>query len=305
MKNIRRHRPPRLTDRAQIVTLVALASIMLLSGTAAYLWHERARLLDAADERAVAQVQRLAEDLEKSLTVAEVAVQQVEQVVAGESVESLRQFWTTGAADLRAELLSTLPLPFQLHAIAERRKVIDLISDRQLERRDVADEMLRLDEASPGRWHAGNTTGSPLMRSIPLVWPARPNPQGIDGYVVDLSFAAVLARLEADRIKEGGGVALFRIGPGGQVSVLARAPFEEKDIGQPVKGHVAELVTSRAAGSFLTTGHFDSVERRVAFRRLAGTASEMVVVYGVSTQSVLSEWYRRLPAIGASTLALR
>ena len=66
MKNARRHRPSRLTDRAQIVTLVALASIMLLSGTAAYLWHERARLLEAADERAVAQVQRLAEDLEKA-----------------------------------------------------------------------------------------------------------------------------------------------------------------------------------------------------------------------------------------------
>lgn len=111
MKNVRRHRPSRLTDRAQIVTLVALASIMLLSGTAAYLWHERVRLLEAADERAVAQVQRLAEDLEKSLTVAEVAVQQVEQVVAGESVESLRQFWTTGQRTCEPNCCPPFPCP--------------------------------------------------------------------------------------------------------------------------------------------------------------------------------------------------
>ena len=57
-----------------------------------------------------------------------------------------------------------------------------------------------------------------------------------------------------------------------------------------------------AAGSFLTRGQFDGVERRVAFRRLVGTASEMVVVYGVPTDVVLSEWYRRLPAIGVAAL---
>ena len=304
MITTRRRQQGWLADRARIVSLVVLALGMLMLGTGAYLWHERSRLLDTADEVAIRQVQRLANDLEKSLTVAEVAVQQVEQVLIGNSHDAMRQFWTPEAASLRAELLSTLPLPFQLHAVTSGGQVIELVSDRLLEQRPAAEELAQMAEAIPGRWHVGAVHGPPLVRSIPLVWKAGADGQTVAGYVVDLSFSAVLARLENDRIKNGGGVALFRIAPGGMVSVLARAPLDEKEIGQAVRGHVAQMITSRAAGSFLTRGQFDGVERRVAFRRLAGTASEMVVVYGVPTDVVLSEWYRRLPAIGVAALAL-
>lgn len=304
MIDSRHRRQDRPANRARIVGLVVLALGMLLLGTGAYLWHERSRLLETADEVAVRQVQRLASDLEKSLTVAEVAVQQVEQVLAGSSHEPMRQFWTPEAADLRAELLSTLPLPFRLHAITQDGLATDLVSDRLLEKRPAPEELRRLSEADPGHWRVGPVSGLTTSRSVPLVWRAAANTKHVAGYVVDLSFSAVLARLESDRIKEGGGVALFHVAPDGRVSVLVRAPFDEHEAGQPVKGHVAQMIADRSAGSFLTRGQFDGIERRVAFRRLAGTASEMVVVYGVPTQVVLSGWYRRLPAIGLAALAL-
>ncbi|MFP5467739.1 MAG: ATP-binding protein [Gammaproteobacteria bacterium] len=293
-----------LADRARIVGLIALALGVLLLGTGAYLWHERARLLDTADEEAVRLVQRLASDLEKSLTVAEVAVLQVEEVLAGGAPEPMRRFWTPEAAELRADLLSTLPLPFQLHAFMQDGQVIELVSDRLQEKRTAAEELGQIAEASPGRWHVPAVSGSPGSKAVPLVWQAAANARQVAGYAVDLSFSALLDRLENDRIKDGGGVALFRVAQDNSVSVLVRAPFDGSETGQMVRGHVAQMISSRVAGSFLTRGQFDGIERRVAFRRLAGTASEMVVVYGVPTHAVLSEWYRRLPAIGLAALTL-
>lgn len=169
MITTRRRQQGWLADRARIVSLVVLALGMLMLGTGAYLWHERSRLLDTADEVAIRQVQRLANDLEKSLTVAEVAVQQVEQVLIGNSHDAMRQFWTPEAASLRAELLSTLPLPFQLHAVTSGGQVIELVSDRLLEQRPAAEELAQMAEAIPGRWHVGAVHGPPLVRSIPLV----------------------------------------------------------------------------------------------------------------------------------------
>ena len=307
MSTSRRRPLVRLGDRAQIVALVATAIVMLLAGTAAFVLHERQRLLQEADELAIHQVDRLAQDLEKSLTVAEEAVHQIEETLAGQASASLAQFWAPEAASHRAQLLSSLPLPFELYAIDRQQHVTPFVNTRHASSQQVSQAsrgFLPMPPLTPGQWHVGSTVGEPLSQIIPLLWPARPNAQGIVGFGVDLPILALLARLEADRVKIGGGVALFRMGPDGVIEVLARAPFKEEELGQPVKGHVAQVLASRAAGQFLTRGQFDGIERRVAFRRLTGTASDMVVVYGVPTRAVLAGWSRRLPVLVGACLAL-
>lgn len=297
----------RLGERLQIAGLVATAIAMVLAGTGAFLWHERERLLTEADERAIHEVDRLAQDLERSLTVAEVAVQQLEEILSGQSSAAASQLWAPGASAHRAQLLSTLPLPFSLHTIGQDQHITELVGTRlaTLPQTPVMDRgFLPREQLPADQWHVGQTVGEPLSQVIPLFWPARPNVYGVEGYVVDLSFLSVLARLDADRIRDGGGVALLRIAPGGQVSVLARTPFKEDELGQPVTGHVADVITRRAAGHFLTRGQFDGIERRVAFRRLTGTAAEMVVVHGVPTRRVLVSWYQRLPGLALVTAVL-
>jgi len=292
------------SERRLLHWLTASTIGLLLAGTFAFAWQERQRTLNDAGDVAARRVSRLVNDVEQSLAVARKAIEQSEARLQLRAPGTPPESWLGEAAADRAALLSTLPLPFELHALDQDGHANDLVAfgsnpapkAAQSRQHDVTN-------LPPDRWHVGLTRGPPMSRVIPLAWKAAPNNHGITAYSADIAFTPLITRLESERAPNGGGVALFRLEPGGSVTVLARAPHDETHLKQPVDAPLAQLLTSHEGGIFDTVGQLDGVARRVAFQRLNNGADQLVIVYGIPTTTVLAGWYGQLPyLLGACAL---
>jgi PAS domain S-box-containing protein len=282
-------------------TLGAIA--LLLSATAGFLWLERARVLNESAELAARGANRLATDLQQSLTVALTAIDQFNEQLQ----QASSQPFQTPAASLagsQAELLAALPLPFRLHAIGPQDREILLIGNvAQLATKQTHVPRMAAN-TTPGRWGVGNTVGLPQQAVIPLVWRAEPNAQGISSYGVDLGFDKLQRWLESERRNPEDRISLFRMNGDGTATLLARAPRVDAQLGTAVTTGWVASAELASVGVVDVVSQFDGVARRVAYQRLSGPADSLVLVYGACSNTALALWSARLPYLVGLALLL-
>lgn len=282
-------------------TLGAIA--LLLSAATGFLWLERARVLSETGELAARGANRLATDLQQSLTVARTAIDQFNEQL---QQASSQPFQTPAArlAGSQAELLAALPLPFRLHAIGPQDGEIPLIGNvAPLATTQTHVPRMTADTA-PGRWGVGNTVGLPQQAVIPLVWRAEPNAQGISGYGVDLGFDKLQRWLGSERRNPEDRISLFRVNGDGTATLLARAPRVDAQLGTAVTTVWVASAEQASIGVVDVISQLDGVARRVAYQRLSGPADSLVLVYGASTETALALWSARLPYLAGLVLLL-
>ncbi|MFT7402538.1 MAG: PAS domain S-box-containing protein, partial [Hydrogenophaga sp.] len=288
----------------RLLAAAALGAIaLLLSATTGFLWLERARVMNETADLAARGANRLATDLQQSLTVARTAIDQFNE----ELQQASSQPFQTPAASLarsQAELLAALPLPFRLHAIGPQDREIQLIGNvAPLATTQTHSPRIAANTA-PGRWGVGNTVGLPHQAKIPLVWRAEPNAQGISGYGVDLGFDKLQRWLESERSNPEDRISLFRMTGDGTATLLARAPRVDAQLGTAVTTAWVASAQQASSGVVDMVSQFDGVKRRVAYQRLSGPADSLVLLYGASTETALSLWSARLPYLAGLVLLL-
>lgn len=306
-----------LSAQRRLLRILTLLAVVLLVGSVAWFsWHERQQEVEAATAQSVRRAARIADDLSQALRLARVATEQadarLQRLPPGASLGGA----LGDASSERAQLLATLALPFELHALDREGRALDLAPGSGGHAHDgavpighahggsAAQAAVAAASAGAARWQVGDTRGAPDARVIPLRRAAAPNPHGVVAYAVDLSHAAVVRHFDAERPQPGGGVALFRLEPDGSTTVLARAPHIEDELGQRLRGPLAEGLARAPAGVFEALAQIDQVHRVVAYQRLDGDAADLVVASGMATDAVLAGWRSSLPWSVAITLLL-
>ena len=305
-----------LGAQRRLLRLLTLLAVVLLVGSVAWFsWHEREQELEAATAQSVRRTARLAETLSQTLQLAQVTIDQADarlrRLPPGASLSGV-----LGEAPAeRAQLLAALPLPFEVHALDREGRALDLAPGSGGHAHDggaapglvhggIVSLPVAAASAAAVRWQVGTTTGTPDARAVPLRRAAAPNAHGVAAYAVDLSHAALVRHFDGERLQPGGGVVLFRAEADGSITVLARSPHNEGELGQRLRGPLAEALARAPAGVFSALTQIDQVHRLVAYQRLDGDAADLVVANGTSTDAVLDGWHRSLPWSAAITLLL-
>ncbi|HEY9095365.1 MAG TPA: PAS domain-containing protein, partial [Hydrogenophaga sp.] len=281
--------------RLIVLTTVAIIAAMFMA-LAAFLWREHQAALDKSGERAERLAEGLTRDLEQTLTVARTLISQVDaQIQVPPETASSESLGLPASASF-SSLLASLPLPFDLHAIGEQGKPIAIIG--QLDQTPTGDP----DHHHPDgqrlaaeRWTLSRDDSAMQERFVPLAWKSAMGSQGVDGYGVDLSLAALHAWLERERIEPDDRVSLFWMNADGTATLLARAPTLASELGQRVRASWVDMANQTLSGMVDQQSALDGMERRAAFRRLSGPASDLAIVYGIGTEMALAEWRHDLP----------
>ena len=266
--------------RRPILWLTGLVIALLVLATAGIVWHERQQALQLAETTAARRAHRLAQDLAQSLTLARRAIEQIEAIRAQDPdrkpvpPEAVRQ---------QQALLSALHLPLQLREIEPQTSVAGVAP----------------------HWQAGLPERDVTAAVLPLIWsePGAPG-AGPRTFRADLSLDALQKRLEQDRAPPGGGATLFRLDPDGQVTVLARAPFAQREQGLRIGGSLAQTLATGERGAFSSPGVIDGIARRAAYQRLPFPADTLVIAYGFAADDVLSAGLNRWMRLGGFALLM-
>jgi PAS domain S-box-containing protein len=290
--------------RLQLWLLTACAVLVLLGAVSWFEWHERDQELDAATSLSKRRAARLAGDLEQALALARVAITQEEARLAAAPAGSPVRDALDGAALERAQLLAVLPIPFQLHALDAQGHPLGLVPGSLRAAGHGHEHVMPLPGAADAGWQVGSTQGAAGSRVVPLARRAAPNAHGVAAFVVDLDHAALLRRLDRAREPLGSGAALFRIETDGSVTVLARAPHVESELGKRLRGPLAQALVRSPRGVFEGVAQIDGARRVVAYERLDGAASRLMIAYGMDTDPVLAGWTAQLPLVAVVTLLL-
>ena len=296
------HPAPRL----RVLLLTSAAILLLLGSTAAFIWHERAQVLAQAADLAVRRSAQLADELTQTLTLARVAIDHCDALLAHQADGLAEAAAQRAASQQRNALLAALPLPFRLLSLDAQGRVINGGCGQPPDGGSTAASDLQRppSDVVPGRWWVGRTQGPPGERFLPLVWRSQAAPDSLGAYSVELVHSALQRRFEADRLPSGGGVALFRTEPDGTATLLARAPLVASEIGLTVRGPLVQALKVSPSGMFDAVTQIDGVRRIVAYQRLDGQAETLVVVYGMASAEVLAAWQTRLPWILGVSLLL-
>ncbi len=303
------------SQRRLLRWLTAGAIGLLLFSSLGFILYERNHHLARATELAERRAGGLADDLAQTLRVARVAIEQLESRVerlpegapVGDAVAAGRGEW--------ARLLAALPLPFELHARDAAGADLaggdaagaDLAGGDGMSTPANAQAQWPLAASDPAGWAVGNSVrrGESRERRVPIWRRARPNSHGVVAYSVELSQTALIERFESARERHRGGVSLFRVEPDGSgLTLLARAPVLESDLGKRFEGPLHVALKSASRGSFRDLTRIDDIERIVGFQRLDGDARDLVIGYGIETSAVLAAWRASLPIAAATTLML-
>ena len=293
-----------LTQRRDVWLLTAAAIALLLSTVIWFQWHQQRQEIGAASALGERRVGRLADELKQALQMAKVAIAQTEdrlqRMPAGASVaDALGE-----RATEQARLLATLPVPLRVHALDARGRSAQLAPGAAPASVAAHDHPNAADAPASGAWIVAPTQGAEGSRVVPLLRRAASNVHGIVAFAAELDHQALVTRFERSRLRDGGGAALFRIEPDGSVLLLARAPFDAAELGQRLRGPVAQALTRQPQGVLDGVTQIDQLRRVVAYQRLDGDAANLVVTYGMETQGVLAEWKAQLPLVAGVTLLL-
>lgn len=272
-----------------VLWLTGLGIALILCAAGLLVWSERQQTLQQAEAVALRRVGRLTNDLSQSLALAKRVIELTDTLARqpGSSRETIAHRLLE-----HSELLSALAIPFELHGLdpaGQRVELADALHHAMLQGKAASQD------AGTTRWQAQPPSGTIEKGVLPMDWrPSTPG-QGLAGYRAEFSLAALLQRLDSERMPPGGGAALFRLDPDGRVTVLARAPYQMLQMGRPVGGRVADAMHASERGVFATPGELDGIPRRTAFQRLPAPASSLVVAYGFAVDDVLVGWSRRWP----------
>lgn len=292
-----------LTQRLVLYSLAAVAIALLTASTAAFLWRDRQQALRESGEHGMRQVVRLSQDIEQTLKVARIAIDQFDEQLQDASTTPF-QALPFFPAETNATLLASLPLPFELHALGAEGHSLPLVG---LENAATQSQKTHTHaNASPpsGVWTLGKVDHVGDQQIIPLAWAAKPNLHRITGYGVDLSFAAVQGWLERDRKVDSDRVSLFWLNGDGSATLLARSPMAPKELGRRVTADWVAMAMQQPTGVLDLVSQLDQRPRRVAYSKLHGEVGSMVVVYGSDTETALAGWQAQLPYFVLLTLFL-
>lgn len=287
-----------LSAARRALRLLGASVLLLLALSACYAWQARQVQIEAASLTAQRRVERLAAALGQTLALGELAIRQTEARVAalppGRSLPDV-----LGPVDLeRRQLLRALPVPFEVQAHDAQGRAIGWPAGQ------VGEGLAEGLPTSRQAWQAqppvaGGPSGE---RRLPVLRIAQANGQGVAAYAINLLHPALVQRFEADRHLPGGGVALFRIdADGGGITLLARAPFVEAELGKRLRGPLFKAIQQRPAGWFDDQTQVDGLRRVVAYQRLDGAASSLLLAVGMRTDDVLLAWHAALPWQGGIT----
>ncbi|MEZ5704231.1 MAG: PAS domain S-box protein [Burkholderiaceae bacterium] len=275
-------------------TVAIIATIFM--ALAVFVWREHEIVLDKSGERAERQAEGLTRDLEQTLTVARTLISQVDAQIQVPPETASGESLGLPASTSFSSLLASLPLPFDLHAIGEQGKPIAIIGQIGQTPAGVPDHYHpdghRL---APERWTLSHNDPVAREQFVPLAWKSAVGSQGVDGYGVDLSLDALQAWLERERIEADDRVSLFWMNADGTATLLARAPKVASEPGQRVRAPWVDKANQSSSGMVDQLSALDRMERRAAFKRLSGPASDLAIVYGIGTEMALAEWRRDLP----------
>ncbi len=291
-------------QRHQVWLLTAGAVALLLGAVSWFQWNERTQEIRVASALAERRVSRLAEELTQALQMAQAAITQAEDTLKRLPARASVAATLDELALDQAPLLATLPLPVYVQAVDARGRTIEPASNPALASAQDPEQLNSVVADTAATWVVAATQGADGARSVPLLRRAGPNAHGIAAFTAKLDHQALVRRLESSRLREGGGAAVFRVDPDGSLLLLARAPFAAAELGQRMRGPVAQALAKHPRGVFDATTQIDSLRRVVAYQRLQGDASNLVVTYGMETRSVLAAWSARLPQVAAITLVL-
>jgi PAS domain S-box-containing protein len=281
-------------QRLLLIVLTVGVIVLLLVATAAFLWRDRNLTLQATSEHTARQALRLSQDLEQTLKVARTSISQFDERLQWASSSPFESRSIT-EAEANAELLAALPLPFELHVLASQgytQALVGLLNPAKRGRLDLHQSEKPLPQ---GVWSLGNIERLAQLQTIPLTWPAQPNLQRVTGYGVDLSFASLQNWLDRDRKMAEDRVSLFWMNDDGSATLLARSPNVPDQLGQRVTADWVAAAMQQPHGVLDLVSQIDQQNRRVAYHRLAGAASSLVIVYGADTNAALSAWRAQLP----------
>ena len=280
-------------------------AVALLVGTVLWFqWHQQRQEIQASSALGERRVGRLADEVMQALQMAQVVIAQTEdrlqRVPAGASVaDALGEM-----ASQQARLLAKLPVPLRVHALDAQGRSMELAPGTAPAAAAAHDHPDPALAPASGAWVVAPTQGAEGSRSVPLMRRAAANVHGIAAFAADLDHQALVARLERSRLRDGGGAALFRVDPDGSVLLLARAPYAAAEVGQRLRGPVAQALARQPRGVLDTVTQIDQLRRIVAYQRLEGDAANLVVTYGMETRGVLADWTAQLPLVAGATLLL-
>ncbi|WP_197508901.1 PAS domain-containing protein [Hydrogenophaga crassostreae] len=266
----------------------------MIASTTAFLWRDRQQALQDSGEHATRQAERLSQDIEQTLKVVRTAIAQFDEQLQNASTSPF-QALPFFPAETNATLLASLPLPFELHALAAEGVNLPLVGLENAGTRGRRTHVHANGPPPPGTWTLGDVGDLAAQQIIPLTWAAKPNLHQVTGYGIDLSFAAVQAWLERDRKVASDRVSLFWLNGDGSATLLARSPMAPKQLGQRVTADWVAMAMQQPSGVLDLVSQLDQRPRRVAYSRLQGAAGSLVVVYGADTQATLAKWHAQLP----------
>ena len=277
--------------------LAASASIiaLMLLAVSAFVWREHQLALEKTGERATRLAGRLAQDLEQTLTVARTVISQVDVQLQRSPADTPRPP-SLAAPNAFAALLASLPLPFDLHAVDATGNPIAIVGT-------LAQPPIGVHHHPHGhssvlsteRWGLSNANPAWSEKVVPLTWKAAGNNRSVEAYGVDLELTALSNWLERDRLEPDDRVTLFWLNADGSATVMARAPTVAADLGKSVRAPWVQVANQTPSGLVDQLSALDGMPRRIAFQRLGGAASDMVVVYGAGTHMALEDWRAKLP----------
>ena len=290
-------------QRRLLIALTVGAIALLVAGTSAFLWHDRQLILQATSEHTARQALRLSQDLEQTLKVAHTSISQFDARLQLASTTPFQPQPSTGA-EANAELLAALPLPFELHALAPGGHTHALVGVTNPARRNQPDHHLSDKPILNGTWSLGSIELLTAQQMLPLSWPATPNLHGVTGYGVDLSFASLQTWLDRDRKRPDDRISLFWLNGDGSATLLARSPNVPGQLGQTVTADWVAGAMQQPNGVLDLVSQLDQQQRRVAYHRLTGAASSLVIVYGADIRTALTAWRAQWPYLIGLVLLL-
>ncbi|QCB48086.1 PAS domain-containing protein [Hydrogenophaga sp. PAMC20947] len=294
--------PPR--DQRWLLVVLMLGTVVLLwVATAAFLWRDRHLTLEATSTHTSRQALRLSQDLDQTLKVARTSIAQFDERLQRASTTPFQASPST-EAEANAELLAALPLPFELHVLAPEGHTQALVGLLNPSKRLQPEHHNGGKPLPPGTWSLGSVEFLTGQQTLPLSWPATPNLHRVTGYGVDLSFASLQNWLDRDRKLPDDRVSLFWLNDDGSATLLARSPNVPERLGRRVTADWVAPALQQPSGVLDLVSQIDQHHRRVAYHRLAGAASSLVIVYGADIPAALSAWRAQLPFLVGLVLLL-
>jgi len=151
--------------------------------------------------------------------------------------------------------------------------------------------------------HEGWLVGAPGVsrvhgrRFVPVSRRASPNAHGVAVISAAIDLDPLLSLYEGVRPGRDGAVGLFTT----DGVLLARAPFDEADLGRRLSGPLFRALAERPVGLFDAEVQTDGVRRITAYRSLPDLP--IVVAAGFSVEEALAAWRARIVAYAAAGAA--